>query len=50
MSRPAFKQSLREAIDFIGKNEKEARKTLVTYLHLPEPVAMSVGLGTLPPI
>jgi NitT/TauT family transport system substrate-binding protein len=43
---PAFKQSLREAIDFIGTNEKEARKTLVTYLHLPEPVAMSVGLGT----
>ncbi|HEX4194342.1 MAG TPA: ABC transporter substrate-binding protein, partial [Stellaceae bacterium] len=39
---PAFKQSLREAIDFIGTNEKEARKTLVTYLHLPEPVAMSV--------
>jgi NitT/TauT family transport system substrate-binding protein len=43
---PAFKASLREAIDFIAKNEKEARKTLVTYLHLPEPVAMSVGLGT----
>ena len=43
---PAFKESLRKAIDFIAKNDKEARKTLVTYLHLPEPVAMSVGLGT----
>jgi NitT/TauT family transport system substrate-binding protein len=43
---PAFKQSLREAIDFIGTNEQDARKALVTYLHLPEPVAMTVGLGT----
>ena len=42
---PAFKASLREAIDWIGKNDKAARQTLVTYLHLPPQVAMSVGLG-----
>ena len=45
-SRAGLQGIAREAIDFIAKNEKEARKTLVTYLHLPEPVAMSVGLGT----
>jgi NitT/TauT family transport system substrate-binding protein len=42
---PAFRQSLQEAIDFIAKNDAAARQTLVTYLHLPQPVAMSVGLG-----
>jgi NitT/TauT family transport system substrate-binding protein len=42
---PAFRASLQEAIEWIDKHETEARKTLVTYLHLPEPVAMSVKIG-----
>ncbi len=42
---PAFRAALQEAIDWIGKNETEARKTLITYLKLPEPVAMSVKIG-----
>jgi NitT/TauT family transport system substrate-binding protein len=42
---PAFKASIAEAIDWIAKNDAAARQTLVTYLHLPPQVAMSVGLG-----
>jgi NitT/TauT family transport system substrate-binding protein len=42
---PAFKASIAEAIDWIGKNDAAARQTLVIYLHLPPQVAMSVGLG-----
>jgi NitT/TauT family transport system substrate-binding protein len=42
---PAFKASIAEAIDWIGEHDAAARQTLVTYLHLPPQVAMSVGLG-----
>ena len=42
-----FKEAIREAVDWIGKNETEARKTQVTYLKIPEPVAMSIRMPTL---
>jgi len=41
-----FRDAIREANEWIAKNEQGARKTQVTYLKLPEPVAMSVPLAT----
>lgn len=43
----AFKESIREAVAWIGKNEEAARKTQVTYLKLPEAIAMSIRMPTL---
>ena len=37
-------EAIRDAVAWIGKNETEARKTQITYLKLPEAVAMSVPL------
>jgi NitT/TauT family transport system substrate-binding protein len=42
---PAFRAALTEAIEWIAKNETEARKTQITYLKLPEQVAMTVPLS-----
>ena len=39
-----FRASIREAMEYIKANEAEARKTQITYLKLPEPVAMNVKL------
>ena len=39
-----FKEAIRDAVAWIGKNEAEARKAQITYLKLPEAVAMSVPL------
>jgi len=41
-----FLASIREAVGWIGKNPDAARKTQVTYLKLPEPVAMAMKLPT----
>lgn len=41
-----FLASIREAVDWIGRNPDAARKTQVTYLKLPEPVAMAMKLPT----
>lgn len=43
----AFKESIREAVAWIAKNEEGARKTQVTYLKLPEAIAMSIRMPTL---
>ena len=43
----AFKESIREAVAWIAKNEEGARKTQVTYLKLPEVIAMSIRMPTL---
>jgi NitT/TauT family transport system substrate-binding protein len=40
-----FRDALREAVAWISKNPDAARKTLVTYLKLPEPVAMSMPMS-----
>jgi len=42
----AFREAIREATNWIGKNPDAARKTQVTYLKLPEAVAMSIRLPT----
>lgn len=42
-----FKEAIREAVAWIPKNEAAARKTQVTYLKLPEPIAMSIRMPTL---
>jgi NitT/TauT family transport system substrate-binding protein len=42
---PAFRRSIAEAIDWIGKNEEAARRTQITYFKLPEQVALTVKLG-----
>jgi NitT/TauT family transport system substrate-binding protein len=42
---PAFRASIREAIDWIAKNDEAARRTQITYLHLPEQVALTVKLS-----
>lgn len=42
---PAFHRSISEAIDWIGKNDEAARRTQITYLKLPEQVALTVKLG-----
>jgi ABC-type nitrate/sulfonate/bicarbonate transport system substrate-binding protein len=42
-----FKEAIREAVNWIPKNEAEARKTQITYLKLPEQVAMSIRMPTL---
>ena len=41
-----FKEALREAVAWIGKNEVEARKTQITYLKLPELAAQTIKLPT----
>jgi NitT/TauT family transport system substrate-binding protein len=41
-----FKEAIREAVDWTAKNAEGARKTQVTYLKLPEPVAMSIRMPT----
>jgi NitT/TauT family transport system substrate-binding protein len=41
-----FREAIREAVTWIGKNEDEARKTQVTYLKLPEQAAQSIKLPT----
>jgi len=43
----AFREAIREAVAWIGKNEEAARKTQITYLKLPEPIAMSIRMPTL---
>jgi NitT/TauT family transport system substrate-binding protein len=40
----SFRAAIREATDWTQQHETEARRTQITYLHLPEPVAMSVAL------
>jgi NitT/TauT family transport system substrate-binding protein len=45
----AFRASIAEATGWIEKNEAEARKTQVTYLKMPEKVAMTVRLPTFTP-
>ena len=40
----AFRAAIAEATDWVAHNEAAARRTQVTYLHLPEAVAMSVAL------
>jgi NitT/TauT family transport system substrate-binding protein len=42
-----FKEAIREAVAWIPQNEAAARKTQVTYLKLPEPIAMSIRMPTL---
>jgi NitT/TauT family transport system substrate-binding protein len=42
----AFRASIVEATAWVAQHDAEARKTQVTYLHLPERVAMSVPLPT----
>jgi NitT/TauT family transport system substrate-binding protein len=41
-----FKDAIREAIGWIAQNQEAARKTQLTYLKLPEAVAMSIPLPT----
>jgi NitT/TauT family transport system substrate-binding protein len=41
-----FREAIREAVEWIGKNESEARKTQVTYLKLPEQAAQTIKLPT----
>lgn len=41
-----FREAIREAVAWIGKNEDEARKTQVTYLRLPEEAAKTIKLPT----
>jgi NitT/TauT family transport system substrate-binding protein len=41
-----FREAIREAVEWIGKNEGEARKTQVTYLKLPEQAAQTIKLPT----
>jgi NitT/TauT family transport system substrate-binding protein len=42
---PAFRAALNEALDWISKNTEAARRTQITYLHLPETVAMTGKLS-----
>jgi NitT/TauT family transport system substrate-binding protein len=41
-----FKEAIREAVAWIAPNQEAARKTQLTYLKLPEQVAMSIPLPT----
>lgn len=41
-----FREAIREAAEWIAKNESEARKTQVTYLKLPEQAAQTIKLPT----
>ena len=41
-----FRDSIREAVAWIGQNEAEARKTQITYLKLPEAAAQTIKLPT----
>ncbi|MCC6611303.1 MAG: ABC transporter substrate-binding protein [Burkholderiales bacterium] len=42
-----FREAIREAVAWIGANQEAARRTQITYLKLPEAVAMSIPLPTL---
>jgi len=42
----AFREAIREGVDFIAKNPEAARKTQTTYLKLPEQIAMTITLPT----
>jgi NitT/TauT family transport system substrate-binding protein len=42
----AFREAIREAVAWIGANPEAARKTQLTYLKLPEAIAMSIPLPT----
>ena len=42
---PAFKAALNEALAWIPQNDEAARRTLITYLHLPEKVALTGKLS-----
>lgn len=42
-----FRDAIREAVEWIPKNEAAARRTQITYLKLPEAVAMSIAMPTL---
>jgi len=41
---PAFRASIRDALDWIKENPDAAKRTQITYLHLPEPVALNTQL------
>lgn len=41
---PAFRASIREALDWIDKNPEAAKRTQITYLKLPEQVALNTRL------
>ncbi|MCC6472663.1 MAG: ABC transporter substrate-binding protein [Burkholderiales bacterium] len=41
-----FRAAIREAVEYIAKNPAASRKSQVTYLKLPEAVAMSIPLPT----
>lgn len=41
-----FRDAIREAVGWIAQNQEAARKTQLTYLKLPEAVAMSIPLPT----
>lgn len=41
---PAFRASIREAIAWIGENQDAARRTQITYLKLPEKVALGTKM------
>jgi NitT/TauT family transport system substrate-binding protein len=43
----AFYAAIREATDWVNKNPDAARKTQITYLKLPEKVAMTIKMPTL---
>jgi NitT/TauT family transport system substrate-binding protein len=45
----AFRAAITEATGWIEKNEVEARKTQMTYLKMPEKIAMTVRLPTFTP-
>ncbi len=42
-----FKEAIGEAVSWVATNEEGARKTQITYLKLPEAVAMSIRMPTL---
>jgi NitT/TauT family transport system substrate-binding protein len=41
-----FREAIRDAVAWIGKNEVEARKTQIAYLKLPEQAAQTIKLPT----
>lgn len=41
---PAFRASIRDALDWINKNPEAAKRTQVTYLKLPEQIALNTQL------
>jgi NitT/TauT family transport system substrate-binding protein len=41
---PAFRDSIREAMSWIDSNKEAAQRTQITYLKLPEPIALSTRI------